>query len=793
MDQRDNGESHSESFDDVLDGGLHVAFARSSRPGAANLSILASLEETMGIHPRVLLRDVEGDLAPVSLPKRDEVAAHLAVGRYQVAGELARGGVGVVLKGRDPDLGRDVAIKLLRSEHADRSGLTARFVEEAQIAAQLQHPGIPPVYELGLGESHRPFFSMKLIKGRTLAVLLADRSETDQDLERFLGIFEQVCQSVAYAHARGVVHRDLKPSNVMVGAFGEVQVVDWGLAKVLSSGGLADEGDGDTSAIATVRTADARTHSEIGAIVGTPAYMSPEQANGEVKRLNERTDVFALGAILCEILTHRPPFHSDRQAALRQAQAGDLSEAIQRIDACGADGQLKNLARTCLSSSPSDRPRDARRVAEAVSAYLQSLIERARASELAAARADATAKGERRARRLTTALATVILAAAVLIGGGIFWLQSQQRQRESAQSAALNEMVDSAAIALSEAVAAPIGQSEPWVEVRLVADQIETRLSEAGANEPTGQRARRFLEKLAGIERDRNLVETIEEIVIMGATHNDARSWTWMEESLRQSFLEYGIDLTELTPSEVAERIRASDLAVHLADALELWIGTCGHLLSFGVTIHPPAELKKWVEALYEADEDRFATEVRRMVYSQAPTVEDVKSLMGSVAFDKVRPRTLSWLASATFRTGDMDLVRDIFQRAVQLYPDDFMLNFDYAFSMIHAGDYDLAIRSYERCLAIRPHSAGVWRSLGTALREVEQYEGSEGAIRRSIELQPDHAPSHADLGATLEAAGRVEEAIAAYEQALAIDSDSASAQTALRRLQESSDAPRSE
>ena len=157
-------------------------------------------------------------------------------GRYQFLGEIARGGMGAVLKGRDADLGRDLAIKVLLAEYHDDPEVVRRFVEEAQIGGQLQHPGIVPVYELGQFADRRPFFTMKLVQGSTLAALFRSRSTPADDLQRFLGIFEQVCQTMAYAHARGVIHRDLKPSNVMVGSFGEVQVMDWGLAKVLPEG-----------------------------------------------------------------------------------------------------------------------------------------------------------------------------------------------------------------------------------------------------------------------------------------------------------------------------------------------------------------------------------------------------------------------------------------------------------------------------------------------------------------------------------------------------------------------------
>ena len=143
---------------------------------------------------------------------RNACAAHHG-DRYQLLGEIARGGMGAVLKGRDPDLGRDLAIKVLLIEHRDCPELAPRFIEEAQIGGQLQHPGIVPVYELGQFEDHRPYFAMKLVEGRTLAALLG-RENAAQDVPRLLDIFEQVCQTMGYAHARGVIHRDLKPSNV---------------------------------------------------------------------------------------------------------------------------------------------------------------------------------------------------------------------------------------------------------------------------------------------------------------------------------------------------------------------------------------------------------------------------------------------------------------------------------------------------------------------------------------------------------------------------------------------------
>src|SRR5262249_28431563 len=163
------------------------------------------------------------------------------------------------------------------------------------LTGQLQHPAIPPVHEVGRLEDGRPFFAMKLIKGRTLADLLKERQSPADDLPRRLGAFASLCQGVAYAHSKGVIHRDLKPSNVMIGAFGEVQVMDWGLAKLLAGPEYQPtEQEAEASAIATGRGNEESAWSRDGDVLGTPAYMAPEQARGEVDSLDERADVFGL-------------------------------------------------------------------------------------------------------------------------------------------------------------------------------------------------------------------------------------------------------------------------------------------------------------------------------------------------------------------------------------------------------------------------------------------------------------------------------------------------------------------
>ena len=363
-----------------------------------------------------------------------------AAQRYTLLAEIAGGGMGVIWRATDTALSREVAVKVLQDRYALDSGAARRFADEARITAQLQHPAIPPVHDIGTLPDGRPFLAMKLIKGQTLDKLLHARPDVASERGRFVAVFEQICQAVAYAHAHGVLHRDLKPSNVMVGAFGEVQLMDWGLAKVLASQQRPRPADDPEETqpgtlVVSLREGDAM-FTQAGSVLGTPSYMPPEQAIGAIDQIDARSDVFGLGGILAAVLTGRPPFVGDTSESTRQLAAkGNVQACFARLDSCGADPELIALCKHCLAPEKEDRPANGDEVAKAVAQLRAAADERARRAELDKVRvegekaaAEAQALERRKRRRLWLGTASALVLA--LVGGLSAVLAVQQRAND---------------------------------------------------------------------------------------------------------------------------------------------------------------------------------------------------------------------------------------------------------------------------------------------------------------------------------------------------------------------------
>ena len=362
-------------------------------PSAGALTVLWPRDDPSS---RLLLPEPSEDELPILRVGGDALPEGAGVGRYQVMGEIARGGMGVVLRARDVDLGRDLALKVLQARHRDDPDMVGRFVEEARIGGQLQHPGIVPVHELGTFADRRPYFTMKLVKGRTLAALLAERPSLAVDLPRFLAIFEQICQTMAYAHARRVIHRDLKPANVMVGHFGEVQVMDWGLAKVLPEGGIADEAKArakEQTTILSARGVAAGTGGESqagqraghavlhGARAGARRSWPDRRAGGRVRPGGDPLRDPDRPAALLGIDPRRDP---------RPGRApGDLAGALRRPSTPARPTPISSAWHaSAWRRSRRAVPRNAGEVTRRMSAYQAGVQDRLKAAELARVEGD---------------------------------------------------------------------------------------------------------------------------------------------------------------------------------------------------------------------------------------------------------------------------------------------------------------------------------------------------------------------------------------------------------------------
>jgi eukaryotic-like serine/threonine-protein kinase len=333
--------------------------------------------------------------------------------RYTLNRLHAQGGIGRVWLARDGDLGREVALKELLGGGAGNTAVVARFVEEAQITGQLQHPNIVPVYELArpADKSAGPFYTMRFVRGRTLTAAIKqyhEKRRTNEsgplELRALLGHFVAVCNAVAYAHSRGVLHRDLKPGNVVLGDFGEVIVLDWGLAK------LKGAAESQTSLLpVSVSKEPSRDATVQGQAIGTPSYMPPEQAEGRMDLISERSDVYGLGAVLYEILTGDPPFDGpDTATILIQVVADEPAPPRRKVPA--TPPALEAVCLKALAKKPAERYASAKGLAqdverwlgdERVTAWREPLLVRA-------------GRWQRRHRQLLTGGAALLFAAVPL-------------------------------------------------------------------------------------------------------------------------------------------------------------------------------------------------------------------------------------------------------------------------------------------------------------------------------------------------------------------------------------------
>lgn len=762
---------------DSLDAGLAAGFGQPLAP-----------RSSLGKLRPVLLKEAEGESEHIVMPKSDAMPPKEETGdRYQLSGEVARGGMGAVLRGRDVDLGRDVAVKVLLERFANRPDVFRRFIEEAQIGGQLQHPGVVPVYDIGrFGD--RPFFTMKLVKGKTLSAILEERKDATADRPRLLGIALKVSETLAYAHAKGVIHRDLKPANIMVGAFGEVQVMDWGLAKVLAEGGIADEErasrahqQDEGTMIRTARSTGSAgsygSETEMGSLLGTPAYMPPEQANGDIANLDRRADVFGLGAILCEILTGKPPYVGrSGEEVRRKAANADLADATARLDACGADAELIALTKQCLSPEAIDRPKDAQAVTDGLSAYLNGVQERLQTAERERQVAEVRANEQTKRRKVQAALGLTFTALIVLGGTVAWWSHDRQRTQEARTELALN----ATEVLLGQAAADQDNPVSRWQDAQGSLTKAEGVLGDDATG--TGRTRLESLrtaiaDGLQEAQANQTLLEKIDHI----RSEKDEKEF---DDAFAAAFKAAGLDADALTPAEFANRLAAKPAAVRnvIAPTLDVWA-----IFRRGDVFTSDSKVEKGVAHLFELartiDPDSWRNKLRSAL-QERNLIALHELAENTVEKEKQGPTHLWLLGLGHAHCGDNKGAADVLRPAVQKHPGDYALTLELAYSIeevnrsgtgeavaasANSTVYQQAEPYVRAALALRPNSLSR-TVLAISLSKQERFVEAEPEYKEAIRLAPDNSARICNYAWFLETAGREIESLEQFRKALTVN-----------------------
>jgi Flp pilus assembly protein TadD len=718
--------------------------------------------------------------------------------RYALGDEIARGGMGVIYRATDTALGREVAVKVLQAKFAPDSTTARRFADEAHIAAQIQHPGIPPVHDLGTLPDGRPFLAMKLIKGQTLEGLLQARPDVSAERGRFVATFEAVCQAIAYAHAHGVIHRDLKPANVMVGAFGEVQVMDWGLAKVLGARTADTTDPAETTAgtqVVSRRDSDG-LYTEAGSVLGTPAFMPPEQAAGAVGKVDQRSDVFGLGAILAVILTGQPPFAFGSAETTRvKAAQGDVAECLARLDACGAEPELVALCKRCLSPRAAERPGHAGEVAAAVASLRQAAEERARAAELDRVRADGErlaaelrATEERKRRRVQRALSGAV--GLLLVGGLAFgWWQAEQgrvaRERQARNAEAVAGLLDQCEQALGAGAAAAAA---------VTLEAAQKRVAEGGAENHT-ERLARYQDDLAVLRK----LDDIDKFRWTPVANKKFPKIDVLAPRYREALRHFRADPDTVGAEQAAARVAASAVREPLVAALDrlLW-GQQSPAVRATLQVIDPDPFR---DAVRDAVRGNDAAALAKL----AGQAEALAQPAGFAAFlgeeglldVPERRRALLW-AALQRHPGALGLLMGMgraypldrwqgaaervrwFQAAVAVAPTNAATHESLGAALYTLKDLDGAIAAYRESLRLDPHYAAAHSNLGLVLTFKGNLDGAIAELQEALRLVPHYVAAHLNLGVALRRKGNLKGAIAQFQEALRLDPNDATAHDSL-------------
>jgi serine/threonine-protein kinase len=627
---------------------------------------------------------------------------------YEVKAILGRGGMGIVYQARDLRLGRLVALKMLLAGTYAGGEERERFLREAEAVAGLRHANIVQVHGADDHEG-RPYFTMEYVEGGSLAQRLLGAPQPAREAAALLAT---LAEAVQVAHQGGVVHRDLKPANILLTAEGTPKIADFGLARHF------DGGPGLTRS---------------GARLGTPSYMAPEQAIGKVSAIGPAADIYALGAILYELLTGRPPFRGETAAETELQVMYQEPVPPSRLNA-RVPRDLETICLKCLHKDPSRR--------YATAAALAEDLKRFQRAEPIAARPvglfERTVKWVRRHPTQSVTLAASMLLVVALVAGSLSLAVKRAHQRD-AVGADLREV-------------AALQEQARWTEARAVLDRAEARLDK---DEPDDLR-----EQLDRARRDLDLVIELDRIRLSRVTSGNLALYKAKGDgSYEKAFEEAGLGKVHDPPDIVAARVQGSAVRVAIMSALDDW-AVCA----------PDKDRRDWLLAVARAaDPDSHGWRDR----IRDPASWDDRAALEELARTvPVMEQSVSLLLALGERLGAAHGDGRAFLKRVQSeYPADFWANLILGDALVkiapvEAGSY------YRAALASQRGAAVGYTALGDALNAQQLRDEATAYYRRAVQIDPQYARGHTNLGNILRDMGQTDEAMACYRTALEVDPD---------------------
>jgi tetratricopeptide (TPR) repeat protein/tRNA A-37 threonylcarbamoyl transferase component Bud32 len=700
--------------------------------------------------------------------------------RYRIVHLHAQGGLGEVFVAQDVELNRQVALKRMQERYQKDPDSRRRFLQETEITARLEHPGVVPVYGLVQDAGGNPCYAMRFIRGESLEDAIhrfhdadkpgRDTGERSLALRHLLSRFVAICNAVGYAHSRGILHRDLKPGNVMLGRYGETLVVDWGLAKPIARDDSARAGG---EATLTPASASGDSATRIGEAMGTPSYMSPEQARGQWEQVGPASDIYSLGTILYALLTGKPPFAAaDVREKLERVKRGDFLRpgAVKPCPPALEAVCVKAMALQAQQRYPTalELAADVEHwlADEPVQAWPEPWTRRVR-------------RWVQRHRTLATATGTALLL--LIVGSGVLYRLAQMHRHDEEQRTAL--LVDQA---LGEATALrnearTISSGDPaqqkreaflWDEALAAARRTQEALASGVADAATRSRARTFVAELSAeaedAKKDLFMLQRLEAAREKSQLFNDSdyvrlNGLRWIVwgtgggKAYAAAFKDYGIDVETLHWQDAAERIRkCRRISMELCAALDDWYFNA-----------PEAARGRLLDISRKADPDPLRSQVRLAIAENDR--EKLKKLSADKNIVDLPARTIILLADVLYQAGLRAEAVGLLERGKRAYPQDFWVHEHLGLYLMDGDppDYSEAGRCFAAALALRPNSAAVLTSLGHVLILEGQLDAAAAVLRKSIDENPKLTIGYDLLSSAVNAKGELQQAIAVIQDGL--------------------------